>query len=282
LKYREEKNMKRKGSFFSYLFLCLGFVLIFIPLYLTVLSSFKETNQITGNFFGLPNPFTFDNFQRLISDGISQYFFNSALISVVSVALITFFVPMAAFSIARNISRKKAFAVMYSFLILGIFVPFQVIMIPITSMMTRLGLSNIFGLIILYLSYAIPQTLFLYVGYIKTAIPVELDEAAEIDGCGKFRMYFQIAFPLMKPMHATTLIINALWIWNDFLLPLLILNKDSSNWTLPLFQYNYQGQYFSDFGPSFASYVVGIVVILLVYLVFQKNIISGMTNGSVK
>ena len=95
-------------------------------------------------------------------------------------------------------------------------------------------------------------------------------------------MYFQIAFPLMKPMHATTLIINALWIWNDFLLPLLILNKDNSNWTLPLFQYNYQGQYFSDYGPSFASYVVGIVVILIVYLIFQKNIISGMTNGSVK
>lgn len=99
---------------------------------------------------------------------------------------------------------------MYSFLILGIFVPFQVIMIPITTMMTKLGLSNIPGLIILYLAYAIPQTLFLYVGYIKTSIPEELDEAAEIDGCGKFRMYFQIAFPLMKPMHATTLIINAL------------------------------------------------------------------------
>ena len=171
---------------------------------------------------------------------------------------------------------------MYSFLILGIFVPFQVIMIPITSMMTKLGLSSITGLIILYLAYAVPQTLFLYVGYIKTAIPVDLDEAAEIDGCGKFRMYFQIMFPLMKPMHATTLIINALWIWNDFLLALLLLNKDDSNWTLPLFQYNYQGQYFSDFGPSFASYVVGIIVILSVYLVFQRNIISGMTNGSVK
>ena len=182
---------------------------------------------------------------------------------------------MAAFSIARNLSKKKAFALMYSFLILGIFVPFQVIMIPITTMMTKLGLSNIPGLIILYLAYAIPQTLFLYVGYIKTAIPEELDEAAEIDGCGKFRMYFQIAYPLMKPMHATTLIINALWIWNDFLLPLLILNKDNSNWTLPLFQYNYQGQYFSDYGPSFASYVVGIIVILIVYLIFQKNIISG-------
>lgn len=274
--------MKNKGSILSYLFLSLGFILIFIPLYMTVLSSFKETNQITGDFFGLPNPFTWDNFQRLLSDGIGQYFFNSTLISVVSIALITFFVPMAAFSIARNLSRKKAFAIMYSFLILGIFVPFQVIMIPITTMMTRLGLSNIIGLIILYLAYAVPQTLFLYVGYIKTAIPVELDEAAEIDGCGKFRMYFQIAFPLMKPMHATVLIINALWIWNDFLLPLLILNKDASNWTLPLFQYNYQGQYFSDFGPSFASYVIGIIVILIVCLIFQKNIISGMTNGSVK
>ena len=119
-------------------------------------------------------------------------------------------------------------------------------------------------------------------GYIKTSVPEEIDEAAAIDGAGRVRMYFQIAFPLMKPMHATALIINALWIWNDFLLPLLILNKDSSYWTLPLFQYNYSGQYFNDFGPSFASYVVGIVVILIVYLVFQKNIISGMTNGAVK
>ncbi len=274
--------MKNKSKIINYLFLVLGALVIFIPLYLTVLSSFKETNQITGNFFGLPNPFTFDNFQRLIEDGIGQYFFNSALISVVSIALIMLFVPMAAFAISRNLSRKKAFGLMYTFLILGIFVPFQVIMIPITSMMTKLGLSNIPGLIILYLAYAVPQSLFLYVGYIKTGIPVELDEAAEIDGCGRFRMYFQIAFPLMKPMHATVLIINALWIWNDFLLPLLILNKDATNWTLPLFQYNYQGQYFSDYGPSFASYVIGIIVILIVYLVFQKNIISGMTSGSVK
>ncbi|WP_194736006.1 ABC transporter permease subunit, partial [Streptococcus suis] len=89
-------------------------------------------------------------------------------------------------------------------------------------------------------------------------------------------------FPLMKPMHATVLIINALWVWNDFLLPLLVLNRDQSMWTLPLFQYNYQGMYFSDYGPSFASYVVGIIPILLVYLIFQKHIISGMTSGSVK
>lgn len=274
--------MKKERHYLSYFVLVLGLLMIIVPLYLTVISSFKDTSQITGNFFGLPNPFTLDNFERLLTDGIGKYFINSIVISVTSIALITLFVPMAAFSIARNITRKKAFTFMYFFLILGIFVPFQVIMIPITSMMSKIGLSNIPGLIILYLAYAVPQTLFLYVGYIKTAIPIELDEAAEIDGCGKFRMYFQITFPLMKPMHATTLIINALWIWNDFLLPLLILNKDDSNWTLPLFQYNYQGQYFSDYGPSFASYVIGVITILIVYLIFQKNIISGMTSGSVK
>ena len=273
---------KKLGNSARYGILSLGLLLIFFPLYFTVISSFKETKQITKNFLSFPNPFTGDNFQRLMNDGIGQYFFNSITISVIAILLILIFVPMAAFSIARNMSKRKAFAFMYIFLILGNFVPFQVIMIPITSMMSKFGLSNIPGLIILYLAYSIPQTLFLYVGYMKTSVPEEIDEAAAIDGAGRVRMYFQIAFPLMKPMHATALIINALWIWNDFLLPLLILNKDSSYWTLPLFQYNYSGQYFNDFGPSFASYVVGIVVILIVYLVFQKNIISGMTNGAVK
>ena len=171
---------------------------------------------------------------------------------------------------------------MYSLLILGIFVPFQVIMIPITVMMSKLGLANIWGLVLLYLTYAIPQTLFLYVGYIKISVPDSLDEAAEIDGADRFTTYRRIIFPMLKPMHATTLIINALWFWNDFMLPLLILNKDSKMWTLPLFQYNYQGQHFNDYGPSFASYIVGIVTITVVYLIFQKHIISGMSNGAVK
>ena len=171
---------------------------------------------------------------------------------------------------------------MYSLLILGIFVPFQVIMIPITVMMSKLGLANMWGLVLLYLTYAIPQTLFLYVGYIKISVPDSLDEAAEIDGADRFTTYRRIIFPMLKPMHATTLIINALWFWNDFMLPLLVLNRDSKMWTLPLFQYNYAGQYFNDYGPSFASYVVGIISITIVYLFFQKHIISGMSNGAVK
>ncbi|BDP75291.1 hypothetical protein EfmAA96_30760 (plasmid) [Enterococcus faecium] len=113
-------------------------------------------------------------------------------------------------------------------------------------------------------------------------MPISLDEAAEIDGASHFTTYFKIVFPMLKPMHATTIILNALWFWNDFMLPLLILNRDSNMWTLPLFQYNYTGQYFNDYGPSFASYTVGIVTITLVYLAFQRSIIAGMSNGAVK
>lgn len=273
---------KKQSNWWAYLILFSGILFMLIPLVMTIISSFKPTREITGNFFGLPQEFTLSNYERLFEDGIVQYFMNSALLTVVGVALIILVVPMAAFSIARHMDRKRAFAIMYIILIIGIFVPFQVIMLPMTKLMSTLNMNNPVGLTILYLTYSIGQTLFLYVGYIKTIVPVEMDEAAAIDGCDKFTMYSKIIFPLMKPMHATVLIINALWIWNDFLLPLLVLNKDQNMWTLPLFQYNYQGMYFSDYGPSFASYVVGIVPILIVYLVFQRNIISGMTSGSVK
>lgn len=276
------KKEEKVTNFWKYALLVVGGILILVPLLVTVFSSFKTTKDIMNHFFSLPNPFTLSNYQRLIADGIGGYFWNSAVITILSLIVVAIFIPAVAYSIARNMSKRKAFNIMYSLLILGIFVPFQVIMIPITVMMSKLGLANMYGLVILYLTYAIPQTLFLYVGYIKISVPDSLDEAAEIDGADKFTTYRQIIFPMLKPMHATTLIINALWFWNDFMLPLLVLNKDSKMWTLPLFQYNYQGQYFNDYGPSFASYIVGIITITIVYLIFQKNIISGMSNGAVK
>ena len=256
------KQDERKAMIGKYILLILGSVLILVPLLATLFSSFKPTKDIVDNFFGFPTNFTWDNFSRLLADGIGGYYWNSVVITVLSLLAVMIFIPMAAYSIARNMSKRKAFTIMYTLLILGIFVPFQVIL--------------------LYLTYAIPQTLFLYVGYIKISIPESLDEAAEIDGANKFTTYFRIIFPMMKPMHATTMIINALWFWNDFMLPLLVLNRDSKMWTLPLFQYNYAGQYFNDYGPSFASYVVGIISITIVYLFFQRHIIAGMSNGAVK
>lgn len=274
--------MKKTRKPLIYFVLGVGILVILVPLYLTLVSSFKETRQITGDFFGLPDPFIWDNYLTVFKDGLGIHFLNSAIITFVSLVLILFIVPMTAYALVRHMNQHKSYKILYVLLVMGIFVPFQVTMIPLTSLVGDLKLLNISGLIILYLTFSIPQTLFLYTGYIKNTVPVELDEAASIDGANAIQTYFKVIFPVLKPMHATVLIINALWIWNDFLLPLLILNRNKNSWTLPLFQYNYQGQYFSDFGPSFASYVIGITTILVFYLIFQKNIISGMTSGSVK
>lgn len=196
------KQDERKALIGKYTLLILGTVLILVPLLATLFSSFKPTKDIVDNFFGFPTNFTWDNFSRLLADGIGGYYWNSVVITVLSLLAVMIFIPMAAYSIARNMSKRKAFTIMYTLLILGIFVPFQVIMIPITVMMSKLGLANIFGLILLYLTYAIPQTLFLYVGYIKISIPESLDEAAEIDGANQFTTYFRIIFPMMKPIDA--------------------------------------------------------------------------------
>ena len=171
-------NKHKQKNWWVYLVLFSGILFMFIPLLVTIISSFKPTKEITGNFFGLPQEFTLSNYERLFNDGIVQYFSNSAIITIVSIALILLVIPMAAFAVARQMKRQTVFNFIYFFLIIGIFVPFQVIMLPMTKLMSSLGLNNVVGLIILYLTYAVPQALFLYVGYIKTIVPEEMDVAA--------------------------------------------------------------------------------------------------------
>ena len=136
------KNAERKANFSKYILLTLGSIIILIPLLATIFSSFKSTKDIVNNFFGFPTQPTLENFQRLLADGIGGYYWNSIVITVLSLAVVMIFIPMAAYSIARNMSKRKAFGIMYTLLILGIFVPFQVIMIPIAVMMSKLGLAN--------------------------------------------------------------------------------------------------------------------------------------------
>ncbi|BDP78922.1 sugar ABC transporter permease (plasmid) [Enterococcus faecium] len=220
----------------------------------------------------------------MLADGIGHYFWNSAIITIIAVVAVTAIIPIAAYSLAKKMTRGKAYGLMYLFLILGIFVPFQVIMIPITVMMSKIGLANMWGLILLYLTYAVPQTLFLYVGFIKLNVPISLDEAAEIDGASHFTTYFKIVFPIMllKTISLVMRMLYALWFWNDFMLPLLILNRDSNMWTLPLFQYNYTGQYFNDYGPSFASYTVGMITVMMSKIGLANMWGLILLNGAVK
>lgn len=275
-------SSEKRLSAVSYILLSAGLVVIFLPLYLTLITAFKTSKESARNFFSFPSELYLGNFREvLFNNNFAQFFSNSIMITVVSIVLILLVVPLTAYAISRNMN-KWYFKTLYILFIMGIIIPFQVIMLPVTRLMTELDLLNRFGLILLYVTYALTQGVFLYVGYIRTTIPKELEEAAEVDGCSKFRTYRSVIFPLLAPLTATVIIINSFWIWNDFLLPLLILNKSETFWTLPLFQYNFKSQYSFNYNLAFASFVMTVIPIMLVYVFFQKQIIAGLTGGAVK
>jgi len=205
---------------------------------------------------------------------------NSIKITVISVGLILIFVPSLSYAIARN-TDKKYYNYIYYYLLMGLFIPSQVIMLPVTKMMTSLNKLDHTGLIILYLSFSLTKGVFLFVNYIK-GLPYEIEESAYIDGCSVFKTYVNIILPLVKPMIATLLIMDALWIWNDFMLPLLILNRSKNIWTLPLFQYNFKTEYSFNYTMAFTAYLMAMAPMLLIYCMCQKYIIKGLTAGAIK
>ena len=263
------------------LLLIAGLILILCPLYLVVINSFKSLEEAGKNFFALPSSFYLENFKNLFTgNNYWGYVKNSFIISVVSICLILLLVPSVSYAIARNYNRKYYKGV-YFYLLTGLFIPSQVIMLPVTKLMTNLNLLNRQGLIMLYAAFSLTQGVFLFVNYIR-GLPFEVEESAYIDGCNVFQSYVKIVLPLVKPMIATILIMDLLWIWNDFMLPLLILNRSRDIWTLPLFQYNFKTEYSFDYTMAFTAYLMSMLPMLIVYCLGQKNIIKGLTAGSVK
>lgn len=195
-------------------------------------------------------------------------------------AVDTGLIPMCSYAIARNM-EKRYYKTMYFYLLAGIFVPFQVIMVPLVKYLAKLKLCNIPGLIIMCVTLASSQGVFLLVNYIRS-VPRDLEEAAYIDGCGTVKAYVKIVLPMIKPILATIFVLNALWVWNDFQMPLLILNQSQDMWTLPLFQYNFKSQYSFDYNLAFASYLIAMIPVLIAYACAQKHIVSGLTQGAVK
>ena len=256
-------------------------LLVVFPLYLTVAVAFKSPAESAENFFAPPTRLYLDNFSKVMSHRYFYNFFaNSLMITVISVGIIAVFIPTVSWAIARN-PKKKYYTFLYMFFVCGIFMPFQVLMVPLYIFASQVRLLNRQGLILIYITYALCQGVFLFTAYFKS-VPLELEEAAEIDGCGLVGTFFRIVYPLVKPMTATIIILNTLWIWNDFLLPLIILNKVTSQWTMPLFQYNFKSQYTSDYNLAFAAFMFSIVPMLIFYASLQKHIIQGLTAGSVK
>lgn len=265
-----------------YTFLLVGSILILLPLYITLITPFKTMAENSMSFFSLPKTFYLDNVKSVVTS--PRYyiaFVNTVYVTVGTLTLGVLFHPMMSYAISRSIKTKRSYRLLYYFLLAGIFIPFQVKMMPLVIQMSRLGLLSTHGLIFVATGGSTCEAVFLYVGYLNS-IPPAMEDAAYIDGASTRVTFYQIIFPLMKPIIVTIIIKNGLWMWNDFMMPLIILNRTWNNWTLTLFQYNFKSQYTTDYSLSFAAFLMSLFPVVIGYVFLQKHIIGGLTNGAIK
>jgi raffinose/stachyose/melibiose transport system permease protein len=256
----------------------LGFAYVF-PFFLVFVNALKLKYDILANPLALPVSITWENFQQAYT---KMEFFrsltNSLIITVFSVSLLIISSSMLAYYLARTKSKPSKY--IFLVLVASMIVPFQALMIPFISRFAPfVSINNRAALIFFYIGFGTALSTFLYHGFISN-IPTEIDEAASIDGASDMVAFWKIIFPMMRPITATVAIINALWIWNDFLLPRLVLTQETQ--TLPLSTYLFYGQYSIEYGQAMAGLALAVLPILAFYLILQKQFISGIAAGAVK
>mgnify|MGYP002853067566 FL=1 len=254
-----------------------------IPILLVVINSFKSRLYISSAPFSLPTEETYVGFENYLNglktSGFFVSFLRSVFITVVSVMLILVCTSMTAWFIVRVKNRlTKGLYYLFTF---SMIVPFQMVMYTMTFIVNRLNFDNVIGINLVYLGFGAGLAVFMFSGFVK-AIPLDLEEAAEIDGCNPLQTFFLVVFPVLKPTAITVAILNAMWIWNDYLLPYLVLGTD--NKTIPVaIQIAMQGAYgATDYGGFMAMLVLAIIPIIIFYLASQKYIIKGVISGAVK
>jgi raffinose/stachyose/melibiose transport system permease protein len=274
----EKKNGTLAWTKFIALFI--GLLLFVFPFLMLLVNSFKENKAITSSPLSLPDRFSFANYTNAF--GKMEYvsaFTNSVVITVLSVALISFLAAMTAHYFVRNQSKLNQYT--FFLMVAAMIIPFQAIMIPLVKIYGSIGfLNSKWALIYMYIGFGSPLAVFIYHGFVKS-IPAELEEAALIDGCTRTQTFFRIVFPVLAPTTVTIAILNVLWIWNDFLLPSLVLISPNER-TLPLSTFYFFGTYTVDYGPLMAGLMLTILPVLIVYLFAQKYIIQGVMQGSIK
>ena len=249
------------------------------PFFLVFVNSLKLKYDILKNPLAIPLHITWENFQQAYTKmNFFRSLTNSIIITVFSVSLLIIFSSMLAYYLART--KTKTSKYIFLGLVASMIVPFQALMIPFMARFAQfVSWNNRGALIFFYIGFGTALSTFLYHGFI-TNIPTEIDEAASIDGASDMVAFWKIIFPMMRPITATVAIINALWIWNDFLLPRLVLTNETQ--TLPLSTYLFYGQYSIEYGQAMAGLVLAVIPIVIFYLVLQKQFISGISQGAVK
>lgn len=262
------------------LLIALAVVFILGPLYIAVLIAIKDPSEM-ANVLSFPKKLRLQNFaDAWVMTGYPRKFMNTLFITVVNLIFTILTNSMVAYAITRNKDKNKLFSLAYYYFVSAMFIPFNVIMLPLIKQASTFHMDNIVGITFLYIIFGLPMNIFLYSGFVKS-VPVALDEAAYIDGATPFQTFYRIIFPLMKPMSATVAILSFMWTWNDFSMPLVLLSEEKYQ-TLQLAQYVFKGQFNTEYNLAFASYLLVLLPILLVYVFCQKWIIEGVTNGAVK
>ena len=254
-------------------------IVYIFPFSIVVSNSFKGRIDVLKDPLAIPTQLDLSNYEEAWERmSYPSAFMNSLVVTVMALAVLTLFPAMLAFYLSRFKSRLTK--VIFTMLVVSMIIPFQALMIPFVSIYGRLDMLNSpFALIYFYLGFGVSLSTFLYHGFMSS-IPIALDESAAIEGANEFQTFWYVVFPLLRPIATTIMILNALWIWNDFLLPSLVLFQEAR--TLPLATFSFYGQYTSQYGQAMAGLVLSTIPIILFYLVLQRNIINGITQGAVK
>ncbi|WP_373757319.1 carbohydrate ABC transporter permease [Jeotgalibaca porci] len=277
----EKVNKSRRDKI--WFVVLLGLAVIFLaPILLIFINSFKGKLYISEDLFSLPNSTTFvglDNYIRGIETVNFWYAFGySVLITVLSVGTIVLLTSMTAWFIVRV--KNKFTSALYYLFVFSMIVPFQMVMFTLTWFANQMHLDNPLGIVFVYLGFGSGLSVFVFTGFIKS-VPKEIEEAAIIDGCGPIRTFFLVVLPILKPTVITVSILNAMWIWNDYLLPYLLLGTEYK--TIPIAIQYLQGSYGNtDYGALMALLVLAIIPVIVFYLSSQKHIIKSITAGAVK
>ena len=271
----------KKVKYIGRAFLILMAVIFAFPFLISVLLAFKSKQETAKSVLALPEKLHFENFsEAIVKANILRSMGNSIIITACSVVLVLVVASMAGYAIGRQY-HKRGFRIYESILTASMMIPFQTLMIPLYKMFRSMGLLNtLLGDIILIAGINMPFAIMMYIGFVRT-LPIELEEAAMLEGCTQFSIFRMIIFPLLKPTTVTIAVLDALWAWNDFNASLLVLQKNEVK-TVPMQQYVFFGEHSADYNMAFAAAVISMIPIVLFFIFMQKHIEEGMTAGAVK
>lgn len=283
---RSLQNANRKKAIslsrvLSIIFIIFIALIVVSPFYVSIMYSIRYDSEVTVSRLAWPKQPTLDNYIRVFSENpyVSIGFKNSVLTTIPTVLILLVTTSMSSYVLARN--NELFYKIAYAIIISGILIPFQCIMLPLYVNMYNANLtsSNV-GFVIARVGFQVSISILTVTGFVK-GIPRELEESAQIDGCNELRTFWQIVFPLMQPINVTQLVLNTLFVWNDYSIAVVLLREDTSR-TLPLAQIIYFGEKSTELNLAFAFFLIAALPIIILYLFTQKYIIAGITSGAVK